>query len=490
MHKRVPFYMTRGGLLSALIAATFAPQAFAIPVAGKIDFAFGKVVATGADGAPRPLIKGAEVYSGDSITTGDGRVQIRFTDGAYMALQPNTVFKVDQYAFDGKQDGKEKGSFSLVKGGLRTISGLIGKVNKQNYEVRTPTATIGIRGTAYSANQTDDGLIVTVARGLVSVSNQGGNVTIGSGQSVLVRTPNSNPEMTDEKAAAIQQSQNQQAQQEEQQQNQQQPPTENVAAAGEQRAPDGTPLALANLGPISGPDYYVGSVAGYSTNGSEPSNATFSGNSLISYTDGGATMSVASAAQVRDAGWDGMIGWGRWTGVVTTSSDEGSSDSPSYAENGGLSYIVGKTAPAAALANRNGTTVTYDLVGATRPSTKPSEGSPVTLGTFGPTSGSSKAYVSVNFSTSNSMTIHATVTDTAAGVNYNLANLGSMGIGNQPTFSASGSASGGTSGYFQGAFVGGNAERLGIAYSLQNSGKTTTGTAAFAAGVSTPLSPP
>lgn len=245
------FHLVKHGLLSALIAATFLSQAFAATPAGRIDFAFGKVTATSPDGAVRPLVKGAEVFSGDSIATTDGRVQIRFTDGAYMSLQPNTVFKVEQYAYDGKSDGKEKGSFSLVKGGLRTITGAIGKVNKQNYEVRTPTATIGIRGTSYAANQSDDGLIVTVAQGQVSVSNQAGNVVLSSGQSALVRSPTSSPQMTDQQAAANQIAAQQQQQQAGQQQGTAQVPVNTATASGDQRTSTGVALPLTTIVPPS-----------------------------------------------------------------------------------------------------------------------------------------------------------------------------------------------------------------------------------------------
>jgi hypothetical protein len=482
MRTRTPFYLKKSGLLATVIAAAFSPYAFALTPAGKIDFAFGKVTATGADGASRPLTKGAEVYSGDAIVTTDGRVQIRFSDGAYMALQPNTVFKVDQYAFEGKSDGKEKGSFSLVKGGLRTISGIIGKVNKQNYEIRTPTATIGIRGTAYSANQSDDGLVVSVASGLVSVSNQGGNVTLSTGQSVLVRTPTSAPEMTDQKAAADQIVSSNKKKEESEQQSQAERPidTTNPNAVGDQRAPNGDVLGLIPL-PVSGPGYYVALAEENYSSTSETQNTTanFSGKNLVSYDKDYSTFSVPEN-QVRDAGWDGVVGWGRWVGDVSNVSSDGSG-SQSYSETGGISYVVGKVSPASAIANRNGTTVTYNLVGATNPSTtiNASGGGPATLGTI-----NRDAYVAVNFSATANMTIHATVTDNAAGVNYNLANLGSINIGNQPVMNISSpiEVSGGLTATLNGAFFGNNAERLGIAYMLESGNKVTTGAAAFAAG--------
>lgn len=500
MRTHIPFYLSKSGLLATFIAAAFSPYAFALTPAGKVDFAFGKATATGTDGATRPLAKGTEIYSGDAITTTDGRVQIRFTDGAFMALQPNTIFKVDQYAFDGKSDGKEKGSFNLVKGSLRTVTGLIGKVNKANYEVRTPTATIGIRGTAYSATQTDDGLVVSVAQGLVSVSNSGGNVTLSTGQSVLVKSSTSSPEMTDQKAQADQIVSDRKQQEETEQEVVTERPinTETVNAAGDQRSSTGVSLPIAPIAgtpadPVSGENYAVGTSVEYNQDVFGDTPANFSGTKLIGYTNN--YPSTVPVAQVRDSGWDGTIGWGRWTGEVTSYEGE-SLFTNTYDENGGIHYFVGKPATNEALQARLGTTVRYDLVGATQPSTAftPSGGGTTySLGTL-----SSNAYASVNFGATANMTLNGTIDNSVANVHYNLANFGSIGIGGSgatPTFSASagytpsGSASQNLN--LSGAFIGGSAERLGLAYSINSSSggnsTVTSGSAAFAAGAVTPL---
>lgn len=233
-------------LLSALLFSPFATAATAI---GQLDFAFGKPTATGANGTARTLAKKSEIFEGDSIQTGEGRVQIRFTDNSYIALQPNTLFKVDEYKWGGKADGTEKASYNLTKGGLRTITGLIGHVNKKNYEVRTPTATIGIRGTAYSAYVSNDGVLVTVQRGLVSVSNQGGQLTISGGQSSFIRSQNSPPEKSDRSAVAPTSNAPGAMQQAQQQalREQQHIPTNNIAATGDQRSPDGSSKALSQF---------------------------------------------------------------------------------------------------------------------------------------------------------------------------------------------------------------------------------------------------
>lgn len=181
-------------LLLVLATMTFSSHAVAA-LAAKVEFALGNVTATRLNGQSRVLNKGAELNTGDSISTGDGRLQIRFTDGAYLSLQPNTVFKIETYAFANKVDGNEKAFFSLLKGGLRTITGAIGKVNQKNYEMRTTTATIGIRGTAYSANQSGEGLTVAVSEGAVAVSNQAGVLAVSAGQSAFVRSPQSMPQV-------------------------------------------------------------------------------------------------------------------------------------------------------------------------------------------------------------------------------------------------------------------------------------------------------
>jgi hypothetical protein len=62
-------------------------------------------------------------------------------------MQPRTEFRIDEYQFAGKADGSERGFFSLLKGGFRSITGIIGRANKDSYGIRTPAATIGIRGT-------------------------------------------------------------------------------------------------------------------------------------------------------------------------------------------------------------------------------------------------------------------------------------------------------------------------------------------------------
>lgn len=154
-----------------------------LAAAGRVEFAIGGVSAIAANGESRPLSKGGDINSGDTIKTAEGRVQVRFTDGGYMSLQPNTEFKIENYSYDGKQDGSERGFFRLVEGGLRAITGVVGRNNRPAYRVATPVATIGIRGSEFLAEHREQKLKVRVIGGSIFIENEFGDLILFKGQS-------------------------------------------------------------------------------------------------------------------------------------------------------------------------------------------------------------------------------------------------------------------------------------------------------------------
>ncbi len=120
----------------------------AFGAAGNVQFVIGDVKLVTKAGETRALVKGAEINEGDKIVTAAGAsAQLKMVDGGFIAVRPNTNMTFDTYRYSGKQDGSENAVVSLLQGGFRTITGLIGHTNKQNYLVKTETATIGIRGT-------------------------------------------------------------------------------------------------------------------------------------------------------------------------------------------------------------------------------------------------------------------------------------------------------------------------------------------------------
>lgn len=120
--------------------------------AGKFQFVIGDIKVVSASGVERVPVKGEAFNPGETIITGvSGSAQIRMSDGGLVAVRPDTQMKLTQYVFNGREDGSERKLVSLIKGGFRAITGLIGNRNKENYKILTPSATIGIRGTDHEA---------------------------------------------------------------------------------------------------------------------------------------------------------------------------------------------------------------------------------------------------------------------------------------------------------------------------------------------------
>jgi hypothetical protein len=136
-----------GVFCAALCAAALALPAHAEP-AGKVLSADGDVLALRGSQILR-LSSGAAVESGDQIHTGaDSKVLIVFTDSGLVWIRANSDFIIDEYSY--AKNGRESAFFSLLKGGARSVTGLIGRRNRMSYRLRVSVATIGIRGTDFS----------------------------------------------------------------------------------------------------------------------------------------------------------------------------------------------------------------------------------------------------------------------------------------------------------------------------------------------------
>ncbi len=160
---------------------------------GKVLLSIGKNTAqpeNAAEGGVRYLKRLAPLYAGDRIQTSNrGRLQIRFSDSSLLSLKANSQFVVQEYQFDASAPRDGKAVYRLIKGGMRTVTGLIGREEKADYRLDTPVATIGIRGTHYSlylcdaacaqTRQIPAGLVGGVAEGGIQVSNSTGGYGIG-----------------------------------------------------------------------------------------------------------------------------------------------------------------------------------------------------------------------------------------------------------------------------------------------------------------------
>lgn len=118
---------------------------------GRVMLTHGELSAKEVNGSERKLKLGAPVYEGDVLVTGaQSYAVVAFRDEGRVSLQENTQFRVERFKYD-KAKSEESAIMRLLKGGVRVITGLIGRANHNNYKFNLATATIGIRGTGFDA---------------------------------------------------------------------------------------------------------------------------------------------------------------------------------------------------------------------------------------------------------------------------------------------------------------------------------------------------
>lgn len=98
---------------------------------------------------PTPAQPGTPVYLGSQLKTGKpGSIGVTFKDETVMSCGPDTVLTIDEYLYAPSQDNLSL-VINLVKGSLNYLSGVIAKLKPEAVSVKTPTGTIGIRGTQF-----------------------------------------------------------------------------------------------------------------------------------------------------------------------------------------------------------------------------------------------------------------------------------------------------------------------------------------------------
>jgi hypothetical protein len=175
--------------------------AFAGPAA-TVTHVSGPLAVHKADGTTKAISIGSKVDEGDTVVTEKRTyARLKFNDNSEVTLKPNSQFKVEKYSYNQGNPKGDSAAFNLVKGGLRTITGQIGKRgNQDSYQMKTPTATIGVRGTIYDAHfcqgsscgNIPAGLYLAVSNGSVVVTNSAGSQTtmqVKAGQYVYVQSP-------------------------------------------------------------------------------------------------------------------------------------------------------------------------------------------------------------------------------------------------------------------------------------------------------------
>lgn len=174
-------------LLIAFILTAFPLTSWAESV-GKVVLIQGHPIVE-REGQHLLLKSNDALFTKDTVITPIGsKVLFRLKDRSTISLAENTQFTLTQYDY---KDGSEKSTarFNMLKGAFRTLTGKIGKQKEPHFEIHTPVATIGVRGTEFWGGFIfSDSLDVTMLEGKgVYITNEHGTVEISKpGEGTMV----------------------------------------------------------------------------------------------------------------------------------------------------------------------------------------------------------------------------------------------------------------------------------------------------------------
>src|SRR6185312_6996924 len=166
--------------LGALLAGAMilSPDAFAQTRIGAAAAVRNQVTA-GQSGGERQLAVGNPVFQNEAVRTGNNSVaQLLFSDQTTLSLGPRSEVRLDRYVYDPNRSAGDV-AVSFTTGALRFITG---SQNPQNYQVRTPVATIGVRGTIVDLLMLDGRMFGILDEGRVIF-------TLGNGGTVELNRP-------------------------------------------------------------------------------------------------------------------------------------------------------------------------------------------------------------------------------------------------------------------------------------------------------------
>ena len=148
--------------------------------------------------------KDLDVFSYDTVKTGNGKVGIVFVDDTKVDITEHSKLLIDEFVYD---PNTKTGSLSLkaTLGTVRYASGQIAKNSKQNVKISTPTANISARGTdfAMTVDELGSSTIILLPScdsdgmcfvGEISVETDAGFVVMNQAfQATTVDVPDSKP---------------------------------------------------------------------------------------------------------------------------------------------------------------------------------------------------------------------------------------------------------------------------------------------------------
>ena len=193
------------------------PQKVVLPAKSKkvgvvVDMS-GSVVAVDKNKVSRKLSKGYPVYLGDKVVTGEtGYIRLQMIDKAMLDLHCFSIMVIEEYALN---TSNRRSILNLLQGSLKKVTGEIGKMAEDVYELKTPVANVRVRGNEYTLRvfqakgcggtiDADDGFYLEVIRGLVDVHNTAGKEVFAKGETAYVPVPDAAPQKIKIKPGIIQ----------------------------------------------------------------------------------------------------------------------------------------------------------------------------------------------------------------------------------------------------------------------------------------------
>lgn len=193
------------GLFSRLVLLLMISLPAWADVAGQVVYLSGTLSAKNSGNTSRLLARQSSFQSGEILNTSQGSfARLKFVDGTEIAMRPNTSLNIREVSYKADNPAGDNFTVGLIKGGMRSVTGLIGKRNKEKIRYETPVATIGVRGTHFGAlyckkeendkdandcrelksdkgKQLRSGLHADVSKGSIEITNEAGSLILGEG---------------------------------------------------------------------------------------------------------------------------------------------------------------------------------------------------------------------------------------------------------------------------------------------------------------------
>jgi len=147
--------------LIRLVLVLLSLNGVALADIGKITTHEGSGEVIRKDGGRLVASLSLNIHSYDDVRTGNGRIEITFNDDSTVKMSPNSKLVIDEFVFDPNPK-KSKMAFKVAAGTARFATGKLGLVDKNKIKIRTPTATIGIRGTDFTTTVDEIGRSLVV----------------------------------------------------------------------------------------------------------------------------------------------------------------------------------------------------------------------------------------------------------------------------------------------------------------------------------------